>query len=327
MSRAPAGGLTSSAVARQYHSSFGSWYERASVRRSAHHLLAGDDLDRLFFPPELVPVTAHPLVAARGSAAIRAILIGRLYQYLTFTVDLETSTVVPVTTAIAQGRSGLDVPAQMRQDAFKIATDEAWHAQFSDDMVEQVAAGTGVTRPAGPRPAFANRVAAIRAGTDHGLSALLDLVLAIVSETVISAILSGVPRDHRLPQAVRKTVADHAEDEGRHHAYFRSVLSLLWPMLTPDQRCQIGPLIPRMIWAFLEPDYQAERTSLVTAGLTRSQAEQALAESYRPADVSRSVADTARATVRYFREAGALDDLRTREEFTACGLLPSPDDR
>jgi len=305
----------------QYGTSFARWYERATVRRSPRRVLRDGAEHQVYFPPELFPAAGHPLVVARGAGAVRSVLIHRLQQYLQFTVELEATAVVPVTSEIARGRSGLALPEQMQADAFKIATDEAWHAQFSYDLIRQVTIETGVPAGTAQAPAFVARLAGIRAQLDSDLRGLDGLLFATVSETLVSAILSDLPHDRRLPQAVRDTVADHAEDEGRHHAYFRCLLGFLWSALGADQRRRLGPQVPRLVRAFLEPDYLATGRALAAVGLGQGEIEQVLEEAYPEAAVSRAIAAAAGSTVRYFREVGALDDPRTFEAFEAAGLL------
>ncbi len=305
----------------QYHSRFRHWHTRATVRTGRRHILAADSGQAVFFPPGLLPIVSHPLVAGRGQAAVSAILVARLHQYLQFTVDLEATTVVPITSHLARGRSGLVLPAEMRADAFKIATDEAWHAQFSFDLMAQVAAATSVEPRWEDDPAFGSRLCELRGQIPGDLLCAFELLVAVVSETLISRILADMPHERRLPRAVREVVADHAFDEGKHHAYFHSLLQFLWPALGASQRRELGPLVPAVIWAFLEPDYRAQGQVLRTAGLSPQEAEQVLQETYLPRFVRQTVSDAARSTVGYFREVGALSDSRTRDAFAAAGLL------
>jgi P-aminobenzoate N-oxygenase AurF len=303
-----------------YRTGFGRWHDRASVRHSPRRVLRDGADHPVFFPPELFPPAAHPLVTARGPDAVRALLVHRLHQYLHFTVELEAISVVPVTTEIARGRSGLDLPEQMQADAFAIATDEAWHAQFSYDLIRQVAAATGIPGRPDP-PAFVDRLERINAELDPDLRGLRGLLFATVSETLVSAILCDLPHDRRLPRAVRDSIRDHAEDEGKHHAYFRTVIHRLWPALDPDQRRRLGPVVPQLIRAFLDPDRPGTARALAAIGLPPAEIEQVLAESLPAAAVTRTVAGGAGATVRYFRQVGALDDAGTADAFAAAGLL------
>ncbi|MFF0745849.1 diiron oxygenase [Streptomyces sp. NPDC004111] len=306
-----------------YASRYGRWEELAGVRRKPRRDFTGQDTGELYFPPELYPVVLHPLVAAKGEVVVEALLLRRLYDYLDFTTELENLAVIPVATRISRGRSGLVLPEQMKADAYKIVTDEAWHAQFSHDFARQIEAGTHVARPAPedtPPPAFVRRLDALREQLPHEVRGIESLLFGIVSETLISGILADIPRDERLPVPVRELVRDHAEDEGRHHVYFRSVLKHLWPALTVRERQAVGPHVPAAVAAFLEPDYEQSAALLRGIGLGREQCAQVVAEAWPEQTLRRTLADAARPLTRYFAEAGALDDPRTRDAFEEAGL-------
>ncbi|MFD0884805.1 diiron oxygenase [Streptosporangium algeriense] len=137
----------------EYGSRFERWDERAAVRVKPQPVMDTPAPDVLYFPPELVPVLRHPLVAERGERAVHDALAQHLYHYLHFTVELEQVAIIPVAAGIARGRSGLNLPERMRADAYKIVTDEAWHAQLSYDLIRQVEARSGVAWPTrAPRP-------------------------------------------------------------------------------------------------------------------------------------------------------------------------------
>ncbi|MEW2619302.1 diiron oxygenase [Streptomyces sp. NPDC048106] len=305
-----------------YTSGFGRWDRLAGVRNRPQRSFT--EPGPLYFPPELHPVAAHPLVTAGGPAGVEWLLLRRLHDYLDFTTQLESLAVIPVVTAISRGRSGLPLPEGMRADAFKIVTDEAWHAQVSYDFARQVERATGVPaeRPdGGGPPVFTERLDAIRDRLPREIRGVEALVFAIVSETLISGILAEIPRDERLPRSLREHVRDHAEDEGRHHVYFRAVLRRLWAALTPGERGAVGPHVPAVIHAFLAPDLARAAGDLRLLGLPEPSVEQVVAESWPREKVVRDMAGAARSLVRYFTEAGALDDPATRDSFEAAGLL------
>jgi hypothetical protein len=303
-----------------YRSRFGRWDERASVRVKPRRVLLPGPAGQVYFPPEHHPAVAHPLVTARGESLTRFLLVQRLYQYLHFTTELELHAVCPVANRICRGQVDLDVPEAARRDAFKIVTDEAWHAQFSYDLMRQVEAETAVPVPAFAPPPFVALLDGIAERLSPELRGAAAMLCTVVSETLITALLADLPHDRRLPAAVRDAVRDHAEDEGRHHAYFRHFLTLLWHALDARQRRALGPLLPEIIDAFLAPDRHAHAHSLAAGGLSASEVAQVLAESYpAPAGNARAAAPT----VRYFAEVGVLDDPATRAAFAAANLLPT----
>lgn len=306
----------------EYTSRFERWDGLASVRRRPQRDFASVDSE-LYFPPELYPVVLHPIVAAKGEAVVKGLLLQRLYDYLDFTAELESVAVIPVAMKISRGRSGLVLPARMKADAFKIVTDEAWHAQFSDDFARQIETVTGhPNRSAGSAapPAFLPRLQAIRERLPFEVRGVESLLFTIVSETLISGILSDIPRDSRMPRSVREVIRDHAEDEGRHHVYFRSVLKHLWQALTAAERKAVGPHLPAVIYAFLEPDYGQVAGHLSGFGLTADEVDQVIAESWPDFQVRNTVAGAASQITRYVAEVGAFNDSRTRAAFEEAGL-------
>ncbi|MFD7383067.1 diiron oxygenase [Streptomyces anulatus] len=306
-----------------YISRFERWDDLASVRRRPRRHFAVAELE-LYFPPELYPVVLHPLVAAKGSAVVKGLLLQRLYDYLEFTTELETLAVIPVATKISRGRSGLFLPGRMMSDAYKIVTDESWHAQFSHEFTCEIETETGVPwslRGTSAPPAFLLRLDEIRGRLPRDLRGVEGLLFGIVSETLISGMLSEIPRDDRLPLSVRNVIRDHAEDEGRHHVYFRSLLAHLWPALGRVEREVVGPLIPEIVYAFLEPDYAQTAHHLRDIGLTGEQIDQVITESWPAGRVRSSVAAAAAQLTRYLREVGALADQGTLAAFEEAGLV------
>lgn len=302
-----------------YVSRFTNWDARASVRTKPCHRIGDRTGGSVYFPPELAPESDHPLVRALADEAVERLLVRRLYQYLDFTAELEAVTVIPVAVGISRSRSGLSLPSQMRADAFKIVTDEAWHAQFSDDLLRQLEKATGIVRVEAV-PGFVARLSAISDEMEPTLRPTTGLLFAICSETLISAILATMPNDRRLPPIVREQVRDHAEDEGRHHAYFRDVLTWFWPALPAEGRRVLGPLLPRIIQALLLPDFPQIRNALIEIGLSKAHADQVLAESYPPRYLAQLFAPAARPTVRYLSDVGAFADASTRDSFERSGL-------
>jgi hypothetical protein len=314
-------GAGSAAEQLSYHSTFAHWENRASVRRTPRRQLDQPGDDVLYFSPELLPVAGHPLVRDKGPNVVHELLVRHLYDYLDFTMELEQLAVMPVVEKISRGRAGLDLPEQMRADAFKIVTDEAWHAQFSYDLARQVELETAVPQDRSQLPAFIGRLDAVRAQMQPELRGMEGLLFAIVSETLMSSMLADLPRDDRLPSAVRALVRDHAEDEGRHHVYFRDVLRRFWPALSRAERSAVGPLLPEIVQAFLQPDYRQIGRNLCAVGLSAAEAEQALLESMPQNTVAQDMAEAAKAAVRYFVELGVLDDPRSALAFHEAGLV------
>jgi len=309
-------------VPAPYVSVFDAWYDRATVRtrprRTESPPVPGPG-EEVWFSPELAPVATHPLVAAHGPEAVRRVLVRRLYDYLHFTAELEQVAVLPVTSQLARGRAGIELPPAMRADAAAIVTDEAFHAQVAYDLASTAEARTGVRPGRLVTPGFIPALDRIRQDLPADLVGLEDLVFAIVSETLITATLVALPRDQNLPRCVRDVVLDHAVDEGRHHAFFAAVLERLWLCLDRRQAVRVGVRIPEMIDAFLRPDVAALDSELRDLPLRDEQRREVTAHAVERTDHALVAAPT----VRYFEKVGALDPPQVREAFAAAGLLES----
>jgi hypothetical protein len=121
--------------------------------------------------------------------------------------------------------------------------------------------------------------------------------------------------------AVRQSVSDHADDEGRHHSYFSTFLDIIWPQIPREQRSIIGPLLPHFIIKSLEPDYLTIRERLAKFELTRDEIEQIVEESYPQSEVIAGLRKTARVTLSILERNGIYEDPKTLEAFQTSGLL------
>jgi hypothetical protein len=248
-------------------------------------------------------------------------MVQRLYLYLHFTAELEQAAINPVTQLISRRRLGMGLPDPMIADAFKIYTDEAWHAQFSHDMIVQVAVETGLEPVLPEVPQFLRRLEDLRTTVPTEMAGLADLLFAIVSETLISAILRDIPRDDRVHSAVRQLVHDHAGDEARHSAFFGTLLIHVWPSLSRTEQSKVGPLVPQFIRAFLEPDRMGTACALASTGFAGHEIDEIITASYPASQVSADIRAAASGSVRRFEAVGVLDDPRTREAFEEHDLV------
>lgn len=304
----------SSAIDDLYRSPFRNWDRTATVRSRTSATAPEDTLDdwRTPFSPELAPYVDHPLSSLCPDSRHR-ILSDALLNYFTFTVQLEMKVVIP-TAAMCAGHalSALDLPHDMRADAFKIVTDEAWHAQEADGIISRIELSTNRTIDRNYQSALLERFARIRE-IDFGRQALVELIFTVVSETLISGYLSKLPYDSRLPALIRRSAKEHALDEAKHHAYFSQILRVIWPKLSKSDQAAVGPLVPLMITSFLEPDYRQIARNLQREGIALEKIESILLETYSKSSLLANIKQMAAPTLRYFDEVGVFDHGRARD--------------
>ncbi|MFF8789083.1 diiron oxygenase [Streptomyces sp. NPDC015125] len=298
------------------------WYEKAGVRRDPRRVI-GEDLEsgKTLFPEAMIPYVDHPLVRALGPDERFRIVARHLYQYLHFTMHFETSVVNRATERIANGTSGLGVTTGMRLDAYKIYCDEAYHALYSLDIIEQVRGATDIDVPAYDFTPFLGQLDGIGEQVMPGEPLLTQLLQVVVFETLVTSILKDVPKDPRVVTTVRDVVRDHAEDEGRHHAYFSGFFKELWTDLDPGLRERSARCLPELVLRSLAPDLAPVRNSLRLAGLDKEGVEQVVADAYAPGQVREQIRNSARHPVRLFESVGVLEMPGAGDAFAAAGLV------
>ncbi|MBT0768574.1 diiron oxygenase [Kineosporia sp. J2-2] len=299
------------------------WYDRAGVRHDPHRRVTEPDPGpgQDFFPRHLMPHTTHPLVQALAPQRVRELEARHLYQYLSFTAHFETRVVNRAALHIAEDGSGVRVGTAARADALKIYTDEGYHALYSLDLVAQLEAATRIPALRHDFRPFLARLDLVGEQALPGRAVLAQLLQVVVFETLVTSILSAVPADPQVLGVVRETVADHARDEGRHHAYFSAFFRELWAGLGPAERAAAARCLPALVRRSLEPELTAHRAALLAAGLTAARVRTVLAESYPAEGTDARIAADARHTVRLFRDCGVLEQPGALDAFASAGLV------
>jgi hypothetical protein len=301
------------------------WYQAAGVRTGVRRVLgevedgaAGED-GTVFFPAQLVPHLGHEAVRELPPQRRTELTVRQLYQFLLSTTHLETRIVNRAAELIATGRAGLDLPAAVRLDAFKVYCDEGYHALYSLDLADQIAAATAIPIPDWDYGGLVDGlvVAGRRLLPDE--PRLAELLQVVVFETLITAVLNELPGDRSVVSTVRELMRDHARDEGRHHRFFAMFFHELWAQLSRSLRPRVARLMPVLIRGCLDWDTGPVRSSLQLAGLHRHTADDVVRDCYGEADAGR-IQDICQATVRICRSAGVFDVPGAEEAFAAQGL-------
>jgi hypothetical protein len=282
-----------------YRSRFSDWDKSATVRcRSVHTSISPAEAG-LFFSPDLVPIVGH---------------------YLDFTDELENAVVAPVAYRLGRGIADFAMERRMRLDARRIAVDEMYHALCATEVIDDIAQRAGITPPPARSQPFLRQLEAVFATLDSRLRPLLTIFFAFVSETLITGSLMQVPRDLRVQSSVRHILADHAEDEMRHHAFFADLFGVLWPQLSPQQQDAIGPALPLFINIFLSSDRDFEIESLRQIGLERADAARVIDETEAQSGLAGSANQFAAATLRYVKRGGLFENAKFADAFEKAGF-------
>jgi hypothetical protein len=298
---------------------FSDWYDVAGVRGGVRRTLIDETAQgRVYFPADLVPYLDHPLVAGRGPGVRHELTVRHLYQFLLATTHLETRVVNRGAERIANARVGMPLSRATRMDAFKVYCDEGYHALYSLDLADQVAAATGIGVPDWDFGGFADRLDASADRLLPGEPVLAQLLQVVIFETLVTAVLNELPKDTTVVGTVRDLSRDHARDEGRHHRFFSAFFHDLWTNLDTGLRRRAAVALPAFIEDCLVWDVAPVHRSLELAGLTGDEARTVLTDVYGG---PQGIRQTATATVRMCRSAGVLDTPGAVEAFAARGLI------
>ncbi|MDG4792748.1 diiron oxygenase [Micromonospora sp. WMMD1082] len=300
---------------------FEHWYERAGVRMDPRRLIdVDDDIHKAFFPEHLVPHLNHPLVGPDDYELRRYLTAQHLYQWLNFTMHFEVAVVCRATQQIADGSTGLALTPQSRMDAYRIVVDEGYHSLYSLDVQHQLEARSGILGLPYDFGPFITGLDAV--GEDMPQHRrLVQLLQVVVFETLITSILSDIPKDESVVDVVRAIVRDHAIDEGRHHAFFANFFRHLWGQLDAPTRKLVAEYLPHLVVRSLQPATRPAYAALTASGFSEARAREIVAESYNPESVLKGIRHSAAKTINLFEQVGVLDLPGTRDGFRTAGLI------
>lgn len=263
-----------------YASAFDRWYDRSSVRNAPRRMLTNVNEAQAMFSVGLTPLLRSATFRSSVEDSVRTATVQQALRYLHGTAFLESRVVNGVVLDIAESGMGLLLPRRMRVDAYRIYTDEAFHAQFSIELASQITELTGATPAAVGPPTFYRSLLRLENDVDASYSALLRLLFVICSETLITGSLSAAAQDESVAAPLRSALRDHAQDEGRHHVYFSTLLRTMWDQLDDSARHFSALIIPELIEIFCVPDLSTFRAELDSYGITQDTADEIVQETF-----------------------------------------------
>jgi hypothetical protein len=148
--------------------------------------------------------------------------------FLEDTVEVEHNLVIPAIASIR--RLPYRLPIQAEQDLYRLATDEGFHAEQSQQFLTDIRFHFGLLREEESRvPLFLRRLELQRSVEPNPVYRDLITVLnGVVTETRISIELSKFASDKYLADSVRAVCHSHAEDESIHSSQFKALGQWLW---------------------------------------------------------------------------------------------------
>ena len=303
----------------EYQSPFENWYTYSTVHKPLPDFTCETGL--VLFPPELVPGVGHPLVDKLGNHATRRLMMRKLESYNAFTEKLEYKAVMAASIKIAQDPQAFGLSEQAGREARLIVTDESHHAYVAIELIKRIPGFSELPPLAPSQPPFLRGLEELEKSLPAEFADDLLIAFVAISETLITSILRGIPRDPRVVSAVRNTVRDHCIDEARHHSYFVYVVHQHWASSAPDRREILASLYAKLIRLFLDPNIDLCRAWLLEAGLDPHDAEVVLRDYYSPERVAAGIRADSFPTLKLMERVGVLDHPTARPAFVEQKLI------
>lgn len=315
--------MTGPTFAQTPRYTLGDWDNKAAVRVRRNDYRLPDDLEqqlatRDWFPPAFIPYIEHPLIDQAGPSIAQRLAANHLVYFLDYTTVLEHQVVNRAVEILVHGELAVAIPQQMKTAALQLYTDEGYHALFSNEVAEQIAALYDIHDR--PFPRRIDRLLGVIEAASPADRPLAWFLLGFVSETIIAKELLAITREN-LVSTVYRMLRNHLEDEARHSRYFSEVFQYLWAALAPTQRNLAARMLLEIIGLYFEPDVPWLMRSLASVGFDEQSSLQIIAE-LRQADThARRVRSGAVSTFAAMQKASFFDDKHNRQLFSQAGFI------
>lgn len=304
-----------------YSSAFSRWDTKSSVRSSPDRVESSSLQDATLFPDELVPMLSHEYFWNAGHGLREKVRLSHLERYLKFTLALETDAVNPVILNIARARDRLVLPPEMRQDAFRMYVDEAYHANFTYSLLRLLERERGISAIVVEVPYFLQRLAKIADATPADLRHHLISIFVSISELLITGTLNSVPKHESVADSIRLSINDHAADEARHHAFFAVYLPHYWDSLTYSEQQILAPRVPDLIDCFLKPDIPSQHLELISYEIPEKTIRSILDMTFNSEKFSHDKKRSARPVTKLLEKMGLCDSPVVNQRLVDLGLV------
>jgi len=315
--------MTGSTFTQMPRYSLGDWNNKAAVRVRKGDYRLPDDLEqqlssRDWFPPAFIPYLQHPMIRRAGRPIAQRLAANHLVHFLDYTTLLEHRVVNRSVEAIVHGELGVTIPPEMKTAALQLYTDEGYHALFSNELAEQIAALHGINDR--PTPRRIARLLGLIDAYPPADRSLAWFLLGFVSETIIARELLAAARG-TLVSTVYRMLRDHLEDEARHSRYFSEVFQYLWFALNTQQRDLAAGMLLQIMGLYFEPDVPWLLRSLASVGFEEESSRQIIADLLQPGAHARRVRSGAVSTFNAMHNASVFENDHYRQLFFQAGFI------
>src|SRR3990167_4927750 len=311
----------------RYQKYLDNWDSVSSVRSKPNkYQMTSEHLDaelneRRWFIKEGVPILEHPLLKGMDRECEQYLLGRFLLQFLEYGTILEHEFVNTILADRGLGESGVHIPDRMRVDAFKIYTDEAYHAQFNMEATQQIRDYIGM--PVSEAwPLQNSRLIGLRKLIPQNKSRenfLVRFGIVVASETIAPKELTETMKGIVI-EPIYNLFVDHAEDEKKHCMYFSALFEVVWNYLSDDEKQYLGLIFPKILKSFVDINKVALFDALAKIGVDKQSAKMIIDDSYPEDFCVKRALSVASSTFFNLERLGVYSISGVRDAFKAEGF-------
>jgi hypothetical protein len=312
----------------RYQKYFDDWDATSAVRSKLNtynmrpEKLNSELKDKRWFLPAGTPILSHPLLKNIDQTQEQYLLGRFILQFLEYGTVMEHEFVNTILAELALGESGIPLPDRMRTDAFKIYTDEAYHACFNLEATQQMRDYIGLSM-SDAWPLQNCRLVGLRKLIPQENSKekfLVRFAIAVISETIAAKELvesmQGI-----VVESIYNIFNDHAEDERKHCMYFTTLFEVVWERFSAEERVYLGKIFPKILKSFVDINKIALFDALEKIEIDRDTAEIIINDSYPENFTIQRALSVASVTFRVFTRLGVFNLPGVREAFSNEGFI------
>ena len=177
----------------------------------------------------------------------------QLLEFVEKTTIFEVEYVNKVAQKIALGKYNLKIPKTLKLDAFKIYTDEGYHAYITKKTADDIREFYNINDDISPLlENFFNKINKIGIKFGKEYTYLSELSSALVSESSVVQDMSGEMKG-LVYEPVRLMFKDHIHDEMFHANFFRTLFKIIWLQLNDKEKEIMGDNLFEAIVVFSKP--------------------------------------------------------------------------
>jgi hypothetical protein len=226
--------------------------------------------------------------------------MAQFFNFLKVTVEVEHFLVIP---AIANlNRLNFYIPNKAKEDLYKIATDEAFHAEQSLVYLNSLQQQFQINfkKEKLPPKYIQNLESQKLNKTYEDIKELLPIIFGIVTETRISIELGRFAKDTQLENSVREICLSHALDEAVHSSQFQALGEWLWQQMDDKTKQLVSAAFIDALFYRNMPDLDALNLCLSFASdLSIEDSKKIILQSYNLEVVISQMLEICKPTLKY----------------------------